>query len=194
VARISVVICSHNPRPIYLHRVVDALQAQSLQLIYWELLLIDNASAERLADHWDISWHTDARHVHEDELGLVAARLRGITESRGDVIIFVDDDNLLDPDYLAKAFSGRGVGPSDRSSRRGPKSGPENTGVIWQFVTMLVPIGQTIRGIGIVCRVAQGSAFAEKLPSNTEIRWSKAGCDVLLPAKARVFLHAKIPT
>jgi glycosyltransferase involved in cell wall biosynthesis len=103
-ARISVVICSHNPRSMYLHRVLDALQAQSLQLIYWELLLIDNTSAERLADNWDISWHTDARHVREDELGLIAARLRGISESRGDFIVFVDDDNVLDPDYLAKAL------------------------------------------------------------------------------------------
>jgi glycosyltransferase involved in cell wall biosynthesis len=42
--------------------------------------------------------------VREDELGLTPARLRGIAEARGHVIIFVDDDNVLDPDYLAKAL------------------------------------------------------------------------------------------
>jgi glycosyltransferase involved in cell wall biosynthesis len=101
---LSVVICSHNPRPTYLHRVLNALQAQSLPLIRWELLLIDNASTEPLASHWDLSWHTNARHVREDELGITPARLRGFSEARGHAVIFVDDDNVLDSDYLTKAL------------------------------------------------------------------------------------------
>jgi glycosyltransferase involved in cell wall biosynthesis len=101
---LSVVICSHNPRPTYLHRVLESLQTQSLPLIHWDLLLIDNASTEQLADHWDLSWHPSARHVREDELGITPARLRGITQALGQILIFVDDDNVLDSGYLAKAL------------------------------------------------------------------------------------------
>jgi glycosyltransferase involved in cell wall biosynthesis len=101
---LSVVICAHNPRPMYLRRVLKALQSQSLPLVHWELLLIDNASIEPLADHWDLSWHIHARHVREDELGITPARLRGVAEARGQVFVFVDDDNVLDPDYLGKAL------------------------------------------------------------------------------------------
>jgi glycosyltransferase involved in cell wall biosynthesis len=55
---------------------------------------------EPLAGKWDLSWHPRARHVREDELGLTPARLRGIKESKGDLLVFVDDDNVLQADYL----------------------------------------------------------------------------------------------
>ena len=100
---VSLIICTHNPRPHYLRRVLDALRAQTLPKERWELLLVDNASKESLSADWDLSWHPRARHVREDELGLTHARLRGIRESRGDFLVFADDDNILAPDYLEEA-------------------------------------------------------------------------------------------
>src|SRR5260221_7594577 len=100
----SVIICTHNPRPDYLRRVLDALRAQTLPKEQWELLLIDNASKEPLASTWDLSWHPHARQIREDELGLTPARLRGIKESQAEVLVFVDDDNVLAADYLSTAL------------------------------------------------------------------------------------------
>ena len=100
---LSVILCTHNPRPEYFRRVLDALRAQTTPLEQWEFLIIDNASDKQLADSWDLSWHPHARHVRENELGLTAARLRGIEESSGELLIFVDDDNLLAPDFLEQA-------------------------------------------------------------------------------------------
>jgi glycosyltransferase involved in cell wall biosynthesis len=102
MSEISVVICTHNPRSTYLRRVLGALRAQTLAREQWELLMIDNASTERLADTWDLSWHPCARHVREDQPGLTPARLRAITESKADLLVFVDDDNILAPDFLEK--------------------------------------------------------------------------------------------
>jgi glycosyltransferase involved in cell wall biosynthesis len=102
---VSVVICSHNPRPHYISRAVDALRSQTLPRSSWELLLVDNASSARLADSVDLSWHPKARHIREDELGLTPARLRGIAEAKGDLLVFVDDDNVLAPDYLEQAIA-----------------------------------------------------------------------------------------
>jgi glycosyltransferase involved in cell wall biosynthesis len=99
--QISVIICTHNPRPDYLERTLAALKAQTMPTSEWELLLIDNASEEALEKRWDLSWHPNARHIFEPELGLTMARLRGISESTCDVLVFVDDDNLLNCDYLA---------------------------------------------------------------------------------------------
>ena len=101
---ISVIICTHNPRTDYLSRVLDALRAQTLPKAQWELLLVDNASQEALARSWDLSWHPHARHLRVDELGVVLARLRGIEESRGELLVYVDDDNVLRSDYLARAL------------------------------------------------------------------------------------------
>lgn len=101
----SVIICSHNPRPDYLRRSLAGLQAQSLPFSQWELLLVDNASRELLSGNWDMSWHPNSRHIRENELGLTPARLRGILEARGEVLIFVDDDNVLAPDYVKRSLS-----------------------------------------------------------------------------------------
>jgi hypothetical protein len=104
VLAISAIICTHNPRRNYLERVLEALRAQTLSRDQWELLVIDNASSRVLANDWDITWHPFARHIREDELGLTPARLRGITEATGDLLIFIDDDNLVDSDYLETAI------------------------------------------------------------------------------------------
>ena len=101
----SVIVCAHNPRPDYLLRVLGALRDQSLGLDEWELLLVDNASDDPLAcGNWDLSWHPHARHVRGEELGLAPARLRGMREAKApDLLVFVDDDNVLDRDYLREA-------------------------------------------------------------------------------------------
>jgi glycosyltransferase involved in cell wall biosynthesis len=100
---ISVIICTHNPRPEYLRRVLDALAAQTLNKDEWELLLIDNANKVPLEESWGLSWHPRARHCREDELGLTPARLRGIRETCSDILVYVDDDNVLAPDFLQSA-------------------------------------------------------------------------------------------
>jgi len=100
----SVIICTHNPRPDYFARVLDGLRNQTLPMDRWELLIIDNASRVPLTASWDISWHPAARHILETELGLSWARRRGIAEASANLIVFVDDDNVLDETYLAEAI------------------------------------------------------------------------------------------
>jgi glycosyltransferase involved in cell wall biosynthesis len=97
---ISVIICTHNPKSSYLERVLGALNQQTLDFSLWELLLVDNASTQRLSSEIDLNWHPHARHVREEELGLTPARLRGIREAQADILVFVDDDNVLAKDYL----------------------------------------------------------------------------------------------
>lgn len=99
----SAILCTHNPRENYLRRVLEGLRAQTLPVAQWELLLIDNASQVPLSSRFDLSWHPNARHVREEELGLTPARLRGIKESKADILVFVDDDTVLAPDYLEQA-------------------------------------------------------------------------------------------
>ena len=103
MTRLSVIICTHNPKRDYLDRVLAALAAQTLPAAQWELLLIDNASDERLALPGHLAWQPRARLIREDTVGLTPARLRGIDESDGDILVYVDDDNLLASDYLRTA-------------------------------------------------------------------------------------------
>jgi hypothetical protein len=98
----SVIVCTHNPRSDYFALVLDGLRNQTLPPDKWELLIVDNASKVPLGSSWDISWHPTARHLMESELGLSPARLRGMREASADLIVFVDDDNVLDTQYLAE--------------------------------------------------------------------------------------------
>ena len=101
---LSVVICTHDPNPAYLDRVLEGLRAQTLRADAWELLVVDNLSEDPLACRLDLSWRPCACIVREETLGLTPARLRGIREAAGELLVFVDDDNVLDPDYLATAL------------------------------------------------------------------------------------------
>jgi glycosyltransferase involved in cell wall biosynthesis len=92
----------HNPRTHYLGRVLLGLQGQNLSREKWELHLVDNAPTNR-PETIAISLGTQARSNRENELEVTPARLRGIAESRGDVIVLVDDDNVLAPEYLTEA-------------------------------------------------------------------------------------------
>jgi hypothetical protein len=98
--RVSVVIPTHNPRLDYFTRVIDALKQQTLSPEQWELLVVDNASKEMIVGRLDLGWHSNTRIVQEEAVGLTNARLRGFAETTGEVIVLVDDDNVLAPDYL----------------------------------------------------------------------------------------------
>ena len=100
---VSVITCAHNSRSDYLSRVSGALAAQTLPVSEWEWILVDSASEPPIEGRFDSAWHPRAIRVRENEAGLTRARLRGIAESRGEILVFVDDDNVLDANFLAEA-------------------------------------------------------------------------------------------
>jgi|SRR6516162_7862509 len=132
----SVIICSHNPRPNYLERVLAGLRAQDVPLQRWELVLIDNASSNSLTAY-DLSWHPHGRHVFESQLGLSLARQRGMIECKSDTLVFVDDDNVLETDFLRQAL----IIGSER-----PRLGAWGGSVIAEFETE--PQASVMRHIG----------------------------------------------
>jgi glycosyltransferase involved in cell wall biosynthesis len=99
----SVVICTRNPRPDVFPRVLIALASQTLSAADWEIVVIDNGSTTPVSVT-PPPGSPSMRVVAEPLPGLTLARIRGIRESRGDLIVFVDDDNLLDPDFLETAL------------------------------------------------------------------------------------------
>jgi glycosyltransferase involved in cell wall biosynthesis len=97
---ISVVIPTHNPRFERLRMTLAGLRAQSLDRTAWELLVVDNASGIPPTLETVREGHPNARIVREERLGLTAARVRGFREALGDIVVLVDDDNVLNRDYL----------------------------------------------------------------------------------------------
>lgn len=103
---LSVVISAHNPDPGRLKRALDALRAQSLPSQQWEVVLIDNASVPALTPAaCGDDGLSNLRIIPEPRPGLSHARRHGFVEARGELIVLVDDDNVLAPDYLAQTVS-----------------------------------------------------------------------------------------
>jgi glycosyltransferase involved in cell wall biosynthesis len=101
---LSVILCSHNPRADYLQRAIDALKVQSLSRKHWEFIIIDNRSETPISSFLDALWHPSCRILVESELGILPARVRGLREAKADHMLFIDDDNVLSPDYLETAL------------------------------------------------------------------------------------------
>lgn len=98
---ISVILPTHQPDQGRLARTFGGLRAQTLGRTQWELIVVDNASApsRRPVVPADLG----ARVVEEPVAGLTRARLRGLAAAQGELLVFVDDDNVLEPDFLAHA-------------------------------------------------------------------------------------------
>ncbi len=98
----TVALCTHNHADRLVRTLADLPGLKSPEAP-WEFLVIDNGcrdgTPELLARHaWPPEWQV--RVVREEKLGLSNARNRAIAEARGDYVIFMDDDETADPDWL----------------------------------------------------------------------------------------------
>jgi glycosyltransferase involved in cell wall biosynthesis len=99
---VSVVLCTLEPHVGRLQRTLDGLAAQALPQNEWELILVDNASSTAVAG-LGLKIPPNTQLVIEPRPGLIHARLAGIAATRGDIIVFCDDDNVLASNYLTNA-------------------------------------------------------------------------------------------
>ncbi len=104
---LSVVICTYN-RQKFIGACLQCLAAQTLPIAQWEAIVVDNNSTDRSAEivKTFIAQHPQLpfRYVFEGQQGLSFARNRGIAESRGEVIVYIDDDVETEPHYLQTIF------------------------------------------------------------------------------------------
>ena len=110
----SVLVCTRN-RAELLAEVCETILAVDYPADAWELVIVDNHSTDGTAEvaRSFVERHPGrARSVREARLGLAHARNRGIRETRGEVVIFVDDDAFPREGWLRsliEALGGPGV-------------------------------------------------------------------------------------
>jgi glycosyltransferase involved in cell wall biosynthesis len=107
---ISVVICCYNSA----ERLYETLKHLALQktndLFPWEIIIVDNASTDNTAVIAERIWKkferldVDFKIAAEQQPGLSHARDCGVSAANFEYIIFCDDDNWLNEDYLEAAF------------------------------------------------------------------------------------------
>lgn len=100
---IDVCICTHNPRRPLLATVIEAIAAQDAPAETFRVTIVDNASDPPVDEAVLASLQqrgVTTRLVREPQTGLVQARLRAIDATDGEWILFVDDDNVIAPNFV----------------------------------------------------------------------------------------------
>jgi len=106
---ISIIICCFNSAPRLLKTLEHLAKQEFKNTIPVELIIVDNASTDATKEvaltEWkkytsDISF----RIIDEETPGQMYARRKGVKESQYEYILFCDDDNWLQSDYVQIAF------------------------------------------------------------------------------------------
>ncbi len=100
---LSLIVCTYN-RDKYLYGALQRIAENGYPVDAYEIVLVNNMSTDNTEsecqrfqnDYPDI----DFRYFLETQQGLSFARNRGIQESRGDTLVFLDDDSYIQPNYL----------------------------------------------------------------------------------------------
>ena len=100
---ISIIICTYN-REKYIRPLLESIAKNDYPTTDYEIVMVDNNCTDNThgvceqfaAAHKEVAFC----YVIEPEQGLSAARNKGIKEAKGDIIIYVDDDALVDSDYI----------------------------------------------------------------------------------------------
>lgn len=102
----SIIICTYNPDERLLKRCLNAVRGLSNNSPTFEIILVDNNSTIPIEE---LSYVKDflgscsfAFLIKESKQGLNHARLAGVGLSKGKYIVFFDDDNEPDPNYLVR--------------------------------------------------------------------------------------------
>jgi hypothetical protein len=100
--QLSIVICNYNYA-----RYLDGAIASAVQQTYphTEVIVVDDGSTDESVEIIK-RWEPKVRLVEQRNQGQLAAYNRGFLESHGDVIIFLDSDDLLDSDAGEKVIEG----------------------------------------------------------------------------------------
>lgn len=95
--RVSVIIPTYN-RAGYLHEALVSIFNQTLPP--WEVIVVDDGSTDDTAEVVRNA-AGPVRFHRQDHQGVAAARNLGLAQARGDLIAWLDSDDLWEPDFLA---------------------------------------------------------------------------------------------
>lgn len=98
---VSVVIPTYN-RVSLLRAALDALSVQTWPAEKFEVIVVDDGSSDQTAAVHDEDFQFRIRYLRQENSGDAAARNLGARKSQADILAFLDDDVLVEPDYLSE--------------------------------------------------------------------------------------------
>ncbi len=205
---LSVIIPTHSPHPGRLERTFEGLRAQTLPVAEWEFVLVDNNSPNPISI--DSTWHPNSYVIREEKLGLTHARRAGARAAKGELLVFADDDNVLDPRYLDLAIKrfkecpklGAGGGRSIPEWEKTPESWVEeyrgtlalrdlgNSRLVARATNPPTYPSCAPIGAGLVIRRAAWDAYDRAISNDARAPLDRTGNDLSSGGDCDIVLHA----
>ncbi len=101
---ISIILCTYN-RASLLAKTIRSILDCAVSNINYELLIVDNNSTDNTKDVILSFNDNHVRYIFEPNQGLSNARNRGIKESQGNMLIFTDDDVIVDRNWIKSIYN-----------------------------------------------------------------------------------------
>ncbi|MGB3694433.1 MAG: hormogonium polysaccharide biosynthesis glycosyltransferase HpsE [Spirulinaceae cyanobacterium] len=192
---LTIAICTYNGAKRF-PQVLEKLKLQKgIEGINWEILVVDNNSSDDTLkivknhqENWSQKCHL--RYLFVPQQGLAIARQKAVEEAKGELIGFLDDDNLPHLHWVAAAYSfGRNYPQAGAYGSRiygeFETSPPDNFQRIAAFLA-LTDRGSQVRlyypekkvlppGAGLVVRK---QAWLASVPKNCFLQGRVAGCQL----------------
>lgn len=111
---VSVIIPAYNIEE-YLPRCLDSILAQTYKNL--KVLVVNDGSGDDTGAVADAYAAKDSRVkvIHKENGGVTSARLRGVSEAKGEYIVFVDGDDYVEPEMLGKLLENAEIYGADIS-------------------------------------------------------------------------------
>ena len=96
------VVCTYN-RCALLKAALSSLMEQTVEPDGYEVIVVDNNSTDgtrQAVQGFEDSAAVPVRYVLEEQQGVSHARNRGVDEARGEIVAYLDDDEVADPGWL----------------------------------------------------------------------------------------------
>ncbi|HAJ34903.1 MAG TPA: hypothetical protein DCL15_04310 [Chloroflexi bacterium] len=97
---VSVIIPTYNRKQSLL-RTLDSLARQTYPTDRFEVIVVDDGGNDGSHEVRQSAYPFQLEYFHQSNKGSAAARNYGVQQSRGDILVFIDDDMTLDARYLA---------------------------------------------------------------------------------------------
>jgi len=139
----TVAICTYNGAkrvPSVLRKLMNQVVSDG---ICWEILVIDNASmdnTQKICEEFFKKFYISAKVVYEAKPGLVFARRRAALEAHGDIICFLDDDNMPATNYIQNVIN---------AFMHNPKAGVIGSRVIPRWEVPPTPLAKTVANFAL---------------------------------------------
>lgn len=110
--KVSVIIATYN-RSDYLKDIIFCLQKQTMPSDQFEILIVDNSLDGRFKDFIGSLGIKNCRYIWEKRPGAHRARNTGGLLAQGEILMFLDDDELFEEnllDLMTQAFTDKRIG------------------------------------------------------------------------------------